>query len=390
MVECKFLETLSLRALISPITKDDFRTRYWEQQPLVVHRANPGFYGDLFTLQDFDEAIERHPDYVKTANAETKKNLSFKTNMAPGLEATLDTMREGSTLVIDQLHNHDPKLAMLCRMMAADLGHKFQVNLYLTPAGGKGFSPHWDNHDVFILQVLGSKHWKIEKERRCFPARLERMGDEGRELRGDLLSFTLEQGDLIYIPRGYVHAAECSDSPSLHITLGVTAQMYEDFLVAAVKALMQQDPGLKYALPLGFMDGTQDALIQRAAQGFRAAADRDFLVMAFDQYRDELVQKYQLDVSGQVEEFFNPRPLNLDDKVGRRPGVVYRMHPADDSVRLNFGARSITFPGFFREALEYALSIHSFRIRDLPGEIEDEERVVFIERLIQEGLVVRN
>ena len=80
MVECKFLETLSLRTLVSPVTKDDFRTRYWEQKPLVVHRANPGFYGDLFTLRDFNEAIALQPSYVKTANAETKKNVSFKTN----------------------------------------------------------------------------------------------------------------------------------------------------------------------------------------------------------------------------------------------------------------------------------------------------------------------
>src|SRR5256885_3054408 len=290
--------------------------------------------------------------------------------MAPGLEATLDSMREGGTLVLDRLHNHDPKLGMLCRVMAAELGHKFQTNLYLTPLNGKGFSPHWDNHDVFILQVLGTKHWKIEKGRRCFPTKSETMDDEGRELRGDLLSFTLDQGDLIYIPRGYVHAAECSDSPSLHITLGVTAHFCEDFLYAVVKALTQQDPDLKAALPLGFLEGAPDGVIQRAAQAFRAASDQNFLAAVFDQFRDELVKNYQLDVSGQVEEYFDPRPLTLDIVVGRRPGVVYRMHTAEESVRLNFGSRSITFPGFFRDALEYALSIPAFQIRDLPGGIE--------------------
>ena len=72
MAPSKFLETLSLRALISPVTKEDFRIRYWEQKPLVVHRANPNFYGDLFTLHDFDDAIARQPSYVKSANAEIK------------------------------------------------------------------------------------------------------------------------------------------------------------------------------------------------------------------------------------------------------------------------------------------------------------------------------
>jgi hypothetical protein len=65
------------------------------------------------------------------------------------------------------------------------------------------------------------------------------------------------------------------------------------------------------------------------------------------------------------------------------------MHVSDDSVRLNFGARSIVFPGFFREALDFALNTPSYRIREIAGELEDEEKIVFIERLIEEGLVVR-
>jgi hypothetical protein len=190
---------------------------------LVVHRKDPDYYDGLFTLEDFEEAITRNPDYVKIANAATNKNASYKGVVTEGLEAVLGDMRAGSTLVLDQLHHREPKLGLLCRALAAELGHRFQTNLYLTPSSGKGFKPHWDNHDVFILQTVGSKNWKIEKQRRVFPGKNDTMSDEDRELRGDLDSFVLEQGDLIYIPRGFVHAAECGSEPSLHITLGVTS-----------------------------------------------------------------------------------------------------------------------------------------------------------------------
>jgi bifunctional lysine-specific demethylase and histidyl-hydroxylase MINA len=386
---CRFLENLTLRSLVAPVAEEEFRARYWEQRPLIVHREDPDYYGDLFTLRDFDEAITRSPSYVKMANAATKKNASYKGAMVQGLESVLADMRDGGTLVLDQLHHQEPKLGLLCRALGPELGHKFQTNLYLTPPHGKGFSPHWDNHDVFILQVLGSKHWQIEKERRTFPAKGDQMGDDERVLRGDLNSFTLEQGDLIYIPRGFVHAAECGSKPSLHITFGVTANFLEDLLYATIKAAVQRDQRLRAALPLGFMHGGREGLVNRVMGVLRDLADETFLATVVDQYRDELVGTYPLDISGQVVDFFQPTPLTLGDVVGPRRGMVYQLHVGDDSVRLNFGARSIVFPGFFREALDFALNTPAYAIREIAGEVEDEERIVFIERLMQEGLVVR-
>ena len=388
-MKCRFLENLTLRSLLAPVGEEDFRDNYWEQKPLVVHRGDPGYYGDLFTLQDFDDAITRDPSYVKIANAATNKAATHSGGTAAGLEGVLADMREGDTLVLDQLHHRDPKLGALCRLLGPEFGHRFQTNLYLTPPHGKGFTPHWDNHDVFILQVLGSKHWKIEKERRAFPNTSNKMDNEGRELRGECYAFTLKQGDLIYIPRGFVHAAECGAEPSLHITLGVTAVFLEDLLHAIIKAAVQRDDRLRVALPLGFMQRSQSELVNRAIEVLREVADETFLNAVVDQFKDELVKTYPLDVSRQVLDFFQPNPLTVEDAVGPRRGIVYRVHNGDDSVRLNFGGRTITFNSFFKEPLDFALNTPAYAIRDIAGDLEDEEKVVFIERLMQEGLVIR-
>jgi ribosomal protein L16 Arg81 hydroxylase len=386
---CGFLQNLSLSSLVAPVAVEEFRSRYWERQPLVVHRKDPDYYDCLFTLQDFEEAITRSPDYVKLANAATNKNASYKAATTEGLEAVLSDMRAGGTLVLDQLHNRDPKLSLLCRVLAAELGHKFQTNLYLTPANGKGFTPHWDNHDVFILQTVGSKNWKIEKQRRVSPGKGETMDDQSRELRGDLDSFVLEQGDLIYMPRGFVHAAECESEPSLHITLGVSGMFWDDLLYAAIKAAILQDERLRHTLPLGFHQAPIDAFIKRLRRAFRELADEAFLSGVVAQFKDELVRSYALDVSDQIVDFFRPRPLGIDDVIGARRAIVYQMHNEADSVRVNYGARTIVFLSFFREALEFALNRPAYMIRDIPGELADEERIAFAERLLEEGLVVR-
>jgi ribosomal protein L16 Arg81 hydroxylase len=386
---CGFLQKLSLSSLVAPVADEEFRSRYWERQPLVVHRKDPDYYDGLFTLEDFEEAITRNPDYVKIANAATNKNASYKGVVTEGLEAVLGDMRAGSTLVLDQLHHREPKLGLLCRALAAELGHRFQTNLYLTPSSGKGFKPHWDNHDVFILQTVGSKNWKIEKQRRVFPGKNDTMSDEDRELRGDLDSFVLEQGDLIYIPRGFVHAAECGSEPSLHITLGVTAVFWEDLLYAAVRGAILQDERLRHALPLGFLQVPKDAIIKRLRGALREVADEAFLGGVVAQFNDELVRTYPLDVSDQILDFFRPRSLSIDDVVGARRAIVYQMHNGGDSVRINYGARAIVFPAFFREALEFALNRPAYVVREIPGDLADEERIAFAERLLEEGLVVR-
>lgn len=387
---CCFLDNLSLATLVAPTSVEEFRSQYWERKPLIIHRSNPDYYADLFTLEDFDQAIIRSPDYVKLANAETKKNASYKAARTEGLEAVLADMRAGGTLVLDQLHHREPKLNVLCRVLAAEVGHRFQTNLYLTPANGRGFSPHWDNHDVFILQVVGSKHWNIEKQIRKLPSPSEKMENDGeRELRGEVDSFVLEQGDLIYIPRGFVHAAECGAEPSLHITLGVTGVFWEDLLGAAVRAAVLQDDQLRYALPLGFHQGPRNALVSRLRGMLRQLADDAFLSKVVDQYIDESVRTYPLDISSQVVEFFQGKPLTLDQRVGVRRGIAYQMHVEGDSVRVNYGSRAIVFAPIFCEAVEFALRHPVFAVRDVPGDLIDDERLAFVERMLEEGLVVR-
>jgi hypothetical protein len=309
--------------------------------------------------------------------------------MVKGLEAILADMRSGCTLALDHMHRKNPKLALLCRTLGPEYGHPFQTNLYLTPPHGKGFTPHWDNHDVFILQVMGSKNWQIEKERRTIPGQGENMGDDNRELRGELLSFTLNQGDFIYIPRGFVHAAASGADASLHITLGVVTIFFQDLLEAALKAAIRRDDQLRAGMPVRFLQGPQEDIVKRAAATFRNLGDEEFLNSVMADFKDKMVKSFPLDVSGQVWDHFRPSPLTGGDIVGPRRGTVYQFHADDDSVRVNFGTQSITFPGFLRPSLDFALNTPAYAVRDVAGELDDDEKIIFMERLLLEGLAVR-
>ena len=67
----------------------------------------------------------------------------------------------GATIVLQGLHRTWPALQVFTRCLVDDLGHPVQVNAYITPESARGFDPHYDVHDVFVLQIAGEKHWAV-------------------------------------------------------------------------------------------------------------------------------------------------------------------------------------------------------------------------------------
>ena len=111
----------------------------------------------------------------------------------------LDQIRRGATLVLQSLQRTWTPLVAWCCALERELGWPVQANAYLTPAHERGLARHADGHDVFAVQLHGSKWWDV---------------DGIGEVR-------MAPGDVLYMPSGTHHVAETRDEPSLHMTLGV-------------------------------------------------------------------------------------------------------------------------------------------------------------------------
>ena len=72
-------------------------------------------------------------------------------------DKVLAQLSDGATLVLQALHRTWPPLVRFGSALAAELGHPVQINAYVTPPQNQGFSAHYDTHDVFVLQVAGTK-----------------------------------------------------------------------------------------------------------------------------------------------------------------------------------------------------------------------------------------
>eukprot|EP00536_Pseudo-nitzschia_multiseries_P011668 jgi/Psemu1/289831/fgenesh1_pg.410_\ len=107
------------------------------------------------------------------------------------------------------------------------------ANAYLTPPHSQTVPPHADDRDVLVFQLVGYKRWKLYQERPIrYPYTHEQVGKSGIQVPESVLDGPLafddclQQGDVLYIPRGMVHEAKTTsnnDAPDLsfHITVAL-------------------------------------------------------------------------------------------------------------------------------------------------------------------------
>jgi len=83
----------------------------------------------------------------------------------------------------------------LCGGIEQELDHVVHANAYLTPGNTSGFTPHYDTHEVLVLQLAGTKHWRIYEPPVVLPHRRQPFNPVGYSLPSKpLLEVDLEPG----------------------------------------------------------------------------------------------------------------------------------------------------------------------------------------------------
>ncbi|MFJ4716364.1 cupin domain-containing protein [Streptomyces sp. NPDC088785] len=270
------------------LTREAFARDHWARTPLLTRAASD--FTDLFSADAVDELVSRRglrtPFLRMAKDGATLPDASFT---APaGVGATIgdqldDTalwrgFADGATLVLQALQRTWEPVADLVGRLGTELGHPVQANAYVTPPQNRGFDDHYDVHDVFVLQISGTKRWIIHEPVHPDPLRdqpwTERRTEVEEAARGPAyLDTVLAPGDVLYLPRGWLHAAQAQGAVSIHLTLGVhssTRHALAEQLVRAALGALRDDPVMRASLPLG-TDGPADADLALVRERLAAA-----------------------------------------------------------------------------------------------------------------------
>lgn len=165
---------------------------------------------------------------------------------------------------VDRLHE-------VLFLLESEFGALWGCNAYLTPKDAQGLAPHYDDVEVFVVQLEGRKHWKIYKRvEDSAELAMESSGPLPPSLVGEVEEeVLLEPGDMLYLPRGTVHSATSDkEQHSTHVTISTyQRQSGYDFISSTTQQLLD-DLALKMlrlrqGLPLKYFEGKQTAELRR-------------------------------------------------------------------------------------------------------------------------------
>ena len=381
--------------LLDPLPPAEFERDYYEQRLHHIRREASPYYAELLSVSDLDIVLGTHsasfPD-VSLVRADGDIAPGEYTNDAGRIQP-LDVARHfdhGATVIFRQLHQRVPALARLCAALGRRFSSRVQTNVYLTPPGAQGFAPHWDTHDVFVLQISGAKRWSIYDTRVRLPLRGQRFepGTPPGEVSDE---FELGPGSAVYLPRGLLHSARSTGQASLHATVGLTAFTWAEFLVESVTAAALEEEPLRRNLPREF-----------AREGFSGAerarlfGEKLALVQArFDpeavwrRFTDEILATAVPLFTDLFSERLRGDRLTPRSRVGRRAGLLTEAGTEGETCRLRFCGRELRLPAGAWPAIKFATTTDEFAVQDLPDCLDAEGKLTLVTRLVREGVLQR-
>ena len=225
---------------LAPVGVDRFLADVWGRTHVYIPGSDERFE-HLLPWTAFSRILEQHRlDFprlrlVKAGRPltatdyrvyERNKRGEVVSRLVP--ENVCRALRDGATLVVDSIDETYEPLRRMASAFERIFSTTVRINAYFSEGDEAGFLPHWDDHEVLVLQVHGRKRWKVFGTNSPHPLR---QGADGDGPPADTLwEGSLRAGDVLYLPRGCWHAALPEREPTLHLSVGIHNRTGLDFV----------------------------------------------------------------------------------------------------------------------------------------------------------------
>lgn len=220
--------------------------------------------------------MSRITAYVKGREGETRHTM-VPPDVAPAL------YESGATIEVPDVADFFEPVARFARDLAAELGELPGHSVAIaTPPGVEALPMHFDSHDVFVVQIAGSKQWTVApSDAPAFPMHsfsptlrgAQRDGDSWQSyfperfpsaMPAGAQRFVLRPGSVAYVPAGHWHATSSTEG-SVSLTVAISPPRFLELFVKAVVAHLLDDAEMRQPLPgtRGHARGERSVDVQR-------------------------------------------------------------------------------------------------------------------------------
>lgn len=389
----------SIAWLLDGVDQSAFFSEFWEKKVLHLQGRTETFYDRLFDVGQLNTVLwAGYGSWgrVQLANHAREADWRDYSGLEPNLVTLTQAFAQGDTIVINDLQDKVPALARLCRAIARDTHFRSNVNLYLTKSGRQGLSPHFDDQDVFVLQLSGTKRWSIYETVSPLPLDNPIRPEPRHHYGPPREEILMRPGDLLYVPRGVGHAAEADGSaPSLHLTIAVTVLRWVNLLSTWLQLAAEGDAEFRKSIPPGALldvSGDRTAFFRERLHALLGSAQR----MLDDADVDDCLEIFR---SGFVRSLspLNDRFLVEEDvAVGpdtvlrKRDGVILHCWASGEELHVFFPGGRFVAPLALRDALDHIRCAERFTPASLPIPGDAVARIDVASAFISQGILVKD
>jgi hypothetical protein len=254
--------------------------------------------------------------------------------------------------------------------------------------GGMRAPVHYDDHDLIVVQLRGTKRWYVSNKPSELGNIWRSIPDGAPEL-GPHETMDLAPGDLLYLPRGTLHTVD-SDVESLHLSIGFTPLTLRETLIAALDQLSDVDQPLRTTVGgrlasqlrgVGF-ERLRAPVLAGAARLLEACKAPGFLEAALQLRSSRVVAKFDvLPVPGPVP------ALDLDSALTHRDIACCHLTANASKIDFSYPGGHLYIHRGAEDSVVYIVNTPAFRVRDIPGAIDDEARLALVGRFIEIGFL---
>lgn len=379
--------------LISPVDRERFFKDFFEKKHLLVRGGSKTKFHNILKERDIDHVLSSQRLTLPNARMANKngeieaKDLVLENTKVMDVSKVIELYAEGATLILSQLQDKLASLKELCDTLSSDFGQRFQTNIYCTPGNAsQGFNIHHDTHDVFILQIEGQKKWHIYES----PIELavkDQTFIPGEHLHGDIKDeFILNAGDLLYIPRGLMHAAQTLDEKSIHITVGFMGYTWQDVFQDQLNILTQNDKNLRRGFQPKYWKNSED--YQETLDQIIASLQKpDFIVNALNQLHLKFINRHSTVIQNPLKQAEGVSTINLETLLFSKNNGLFKVNVEnEDSIVISLYNKDIELPKDYLPIIQFIRATPLFKVKELPL-LEDESQIEFSKTLIKSGLL---
>lgn len=381
--------------LLEPFSFQAFYDAWHEKKPLLIKRQSPDFYASVVTLGDLNTLIggahlSTPPLRVARNGEEVDSKVYAYPTSSPNChwsDATVDKERllakfyDGYTIVVMEYEQHSAAMLRLRHDVERAFQSAARTHVYITPRNAQGFSPHWDPTNVFILQFAGTKDWAIYDSPVSLPTNRQLLYPGEWTPVEPTLTATLEPGDLLYIPRGFVHEARSGNAVSGHVTVELRTLTWAD-LLRQIAARAKDDPWLRRPLPIDYRSVASNDAFLRHVHKFFHNAD---LPAAIEKIREDFAEERLTDATDRLADYVKLPLIDAASRLRIRSVVCHELRNGGRKAVLKFDRKTLEFPASAATTLRFMMKAGEFAVSALPG--VRKANLVLCETLVREGFL---